>query len=217
MCRMIPRGAKQAMRTAAALGLLLAFGAVAAGCGGQVHEAGKFDVKATPVKPIRSEDPEPTSSTPTPTASATPIDVCSLVPAAKVAQVFGRKGAPPKASGGKHDENYGIPGATPYRCTYKWGAGTPPADVVTVTIISDTGMADGDAFVTALLGKGYAKVGATGDAAGINVKDMFGNGIAALATGKKTGSGQTGLLILGPKTAKVQAYSGLANSFFAKF
>lgn len=218
VCRMITRGVKQAMRAASTLGLLLALGTVAAGCGGQVHEAGEFDAKATPVKPIRSENPEPTSSsTPTPTASSTPVDVCSLVPPAKVAQVFGRKPPLPKATGGKHDQDFGIPGATPYRCTYKWGKGEVPNNVVTVTIISDTGQPDGKTFVSSLLGEGYEEVGATGDAAGIDRKATFGNGIGGLAAAKKTDSGMTALLILAPQTAKVQAYSGLANAFFAKF
>lgn len=217
VCRMITRGVKQAMRAAATFGLLLAFGTIAAGCGGQVYEAGEFDASATPVKPIRSENPEPTTSVPTPTANSTPVDVCSLVPAAKVAQVFGRKGAPPAASGGKHDQDFGIPGATPYRCTYKWGKGEVPNNVVTVTIFSDTGQPDGETFVSSVLGEGYEKVGGTGDAAGIDRKATFGNGIGGLAAGKKTDSGMTALLILAPQSAKIQAYSGLANAFFAKF
>ncbi|GAB3421862.1 hypothetical protein [Flindersiella endophytica] len=217
VCRMTTRGVKLAMRAAAAFGLLLAFGSVAAGCGGQVHEAGEFDTKATPVKPIRSENPEPTSSSPTPTATSTPVDVCSLVPPAKVAQVFGRKGAPPKAAGGEKDQDYGIPGATPYHCTYKWGKGEPPNDVVTVTIFSDTGQPDAKTFVTSVLGEGYEEVGGAGEAAGIDRKTTFGNGIGGLAAAKKTDSGMTALLILAPQSAKVQAYSGLANAFFAKF
>lgn len=209
------RGVKQVTKVAVFLGLLVAFGTAATGCGGQVHEAGQFDAKQTPLKPIRSERPQPEISE-LPTPSSTPIDVCGLVSAVKVQQLFGRK-TPPKLEPGKDDEEFPIPGATaPFRCTYKWGAGATAADLVTVTIIADTGKPDAGSFVKEMLGDKYENVGKVGEAAGINRSGRFGQGVGALATAKKTDDGLTGLTVLAPQNANVQAYAGVAREFLAK-
>jgi hypothetical protein len=209
------RGVKQVTKTVAFLGLLLAVGGAATSCGGQVHEAGQFDEKRTPLKPIRSSNPQPTLSE-VPTPSSTPIDVCGLVPPAKVQQIFARKTAP-KLEPGKQDEEFPIPGSTaPFRCTYKWGAGTAAADLVTVTIIANTGKPDAAAFVKEMLVDKIENVGNVGEAAGINRSGRFGQGVGALASAKKTDDGVTGVTVLAPQNAKVQAYAGVAREFLAK-
>lgn len=209
---MVPRVVRQTGALVAVAALLLP----ASGCAEPIEPA-TLDDKPPPVEPIRTSTPtsEATSGTdPTPTDTTEPVDVCGMVSAAEVQRIFGRN-KPPEVEE-PTDKPLAIPGASAaYRCSYRWAPGET-AEIVTISVMRKTGASDAQTFVDSVLGPQAEAVGDVGEAAGIDRRQTFGQGVSALVAATPTEDGVTGLLILGPRKEKVEEFAELARRVFER-
>lgn len=210
---MVPRVVRPTSALVAVAALLF----TASGCAKPIEPATLED-KPPPVEPIRTSAPAgqetPETEEPTPTDTTEPVDVCAMITAADVRQIFARKKAPTVEE--PTGEPLAIPGASAaYRCSYRWAPGET-SEIITISVMRKTGASDPQAFVDSVLGPKAQAVGGVGDAAGIDRQQTFGQGVSALVAATPTDDGVTGLLILGPQKEKVEEFAELARTVLAE-
>ena len=215
------RGALPLCRTTAAIASAVIAVGLAGGCGsGDGYEPSNLEGPSRdatgPATPVTSAGSDTPSATPTMTAPT--LDVCALVPASRVQQIFGRATAPTidESSGAKNAGTPDIPGVGPVaHCTYRWAPGQT-AEIVKVSVMRSSGQPDTATFVDVILGPEHEQVPGAGEAGGISRDQMFGHGLAAVAAAKHTSAGISGVLVLAPLESKTEAFATFTNEIFDK-
>ncbi|WP_020574209.1 hypothetical protein [Actinopolymorpha alba] len=211
--RTVARGPQ---RSVVAIVLAVLSAGLASGCNaGQSFEPSRLDSSDSTAEQTQSPTPTVTATPTTTAPTAQALDVCALVSASRVQEIFGRPKAPTvDKPTGRQDP--GVPGMGPvYRCTYRWAPGQT-SEIVKVSLTPDSGQPDAKAFVDTVLGPDHQQVDGAGDVAAINTKETFGHGLAAVVAASKNGNTVVGVMLLGPLDTKPEAFATLANEFLTK-